>query len=49
MSLHEHKIVSSIENNGINLTNNICYEQKIWFVVWHIQYNIILIATAICM
>ena len=21
MSLHEHKIVSSIENNGINLTN----------------------------
>ena len=21
MSIHEHKIVSSIENNGINLTN----------------------------
>ncbi|KMI12058.1 hypothetical protein SM85_03876 [Klebsiella variicola] len=49
MSLHEHKIVSSIENNGINLTNLIYAMNEIWFVGLYIQYNIILIATAICM
>jgi hypothetical protein len=48
MSLHEHKIVSSIENNGINLTNLI-YAMNENLVCGLYIYNIILIATAICM
>ncbi len=39
--LHEHKIVSSIENNGINLTNLIyAMNEKFGFVgfVYTVQY-----------
>ena len=40
MSLHEHKIVSSIENNGINLTNLIyaMNENLVCGFVYTVQY-----------
>lgn len=40
ISLHEHKIVSSIENNGINLTNLIydMNENLVCGFVYTVQY-----------
>ncbi|HFZ8487689.1 TPA: site-specific integrase, partial [Salmonella enterica subsp. diarizonae serovar 50:k:z35] len=40
MSLHEHKIVSSIENNGINIRELICVmnEKLVCGFVYTVQY-----------